>query len=98
MWAPARGTLTSGQRVEFTLATLRDAARRLMESLDVQPDLNGNFLPLELRGSAPVTITEIVNAVVERHISVAVKLKLEPLTQLTKILDEQLRYAPQTSL
>ena len=98
MWAPARGTLTSGQRVEFTLATLRDAARRLMESLDVQLDLNGNFLRLELRGSAPVTITEIVNAVVERYVSVAAQLKRERLTELTKILDEQLSYARQTLL
>src|SRR2546426_1961026 len=27
MWAPARGTLTPGQRAQFTLAPLRDAAR-----------------------------------------------------------------------
>src|SRR3989475_811945 len=96
MWAPARGTLTSGQRVEFTLATLRDAARRLMESLDVQLDLNGNFLRLELRGSSAVTITEVVNAVVERYVSVAAQLKRERLTELTRILDEQLSYARQT--
>jgi len=96
MWAPARGMLTPGQRVEFTLATLRDAARRLMESLDVQLDLNGNFLRLELRGSSAVTITEIVNAVVERYVSVAAQLKRERLTELTKILEEQLSYARQT--
>src|SRR3989449_6434963 len=74
MWAPAQGTLTPGQRVDFTLATLRDAARRLMESLHVQLDLNGNFLPLELRGSSAVAITEVVNAVVERYVSVAAQL------------------------
>jgi len=95
VWTPAQGTLAPGQRIEFQLATLRDAARRLMEQLEVQMDLNGNFLRLELRGPDPARITAIVNAVVERYVEVGAELKREKLTELTKILDEQLSYAQQ---
>src|SRR3989442_12204027 len=61
VWTPAQGTLAPGQRIEFPLATLRDAARRLMEQLEGKMDLNGNFLRLELRGPDPARITAIVN-------------------------------------
>jgi succinoglycan biosynthesis transport protein ExoP len=94
LWAP-REALAPGQTVEFTLATLRDAARRLVDGFDVQMDLNGNFLRLELRGANPGSITAIVNATVERYVEVAAELKRAKLTELTKILDEQLSSAQQ---
>ena len=92
-WLPAPGTLTLSQKVEFSLVSPRDAALSLGEQLDVRMDLNGNFLALELRGTNPVLIANILNAVTQRYVDVAAQLKREKLTELTKILEDQLRTA-----
>lgn len=93
LWVPDREALGAGRRVQFTVATLRDGARRLDQALDVHTDPDGSFLRLELRGPDPARITAIVNALAERYVHVAAELKREKLTELTKILDEQLEYA-----
>src|SRR3989475_3511923 len=92
-WAPAPGTLQPGRSVEFSLVPPRDAALRLGEHLDIRMDVNGNFLALELRGPNPVQISNILNAVTERYVEVAAQLKREKLTELTKILEDQLTTA-----
>ena len=92
-WVPTSEALGAGRSVRFALATLRDGAQRLDDALDVRADPQGNFLRLELRGSDPARITAIVNAVVERYVQVAAELKREKLTELAKILDQQLEYA-----
>src|SRR2546428_2851287 len=94
-WAPAPGTLPPGRSVEFSLVPPRDAALRLGEHLDVRMDMNGNFLALELRGTNPALISNILNAVTQRYVEVAAQLKREKLTELTKILDDQLTTAQQ---
>jgi polysaccharide biosynthesis transport protein len=93
VWAPVVGTLPPAKAVEFDLATLRDAARGLADSLDAQMDLEGNFLKLELRGHDAPKITAVVNAVAERYVRVAADLKRQKLTELTKILTEQMQQA-----
>ena len=96
LWAPGpRAALEPGRRVQFTLTTLRDGARRLDEGLDVRTDPDGNFLRLELRGSDPARVTAIVNAVAQRYVQVAAELKREKVIELTKILDQQLESARQ---
>src|SRR2546422_4593583 len=96
LWAPGpRAALEPGRRVQFTLTTLRDGARRLDEGLDVRTDPEGNFLRLELRGSDPARVTAIVNAVAQRYVQVAAELKREKVIELTKILDQQLESARQ---
>jgi capsular exopolysaccharide synthesis family protein len=92
-WQPAAGTLPSGGDVEFSLVTPRDAALGLGEQLDVRMDFNGNFLAVELRGTNPVMISNILNAVTQRYVAVAAELKREKLTELTKILENQLATA-----
>src|SRR2546426_3486519 len=92
-WAPAAGTVTPGRTVEFTLTTLRDAATRLSEALDARMDVEGNFLRVELRGPNPERITAIVNAVAQRYVQVEADLKRKKLTELTKILGEQVQHA-----
>src|SRR5207244_6322653 len=92
-WAPAANTLPSDRPVEFGLATLRDAARSLADSLSAQLDAEGNFLRLELRGPDAPRVTAVVNAVAERYVQVAADLKRKKLTELTKILAEQLQSA-----
>ena len=92
-WAPPPGSLPPGRTIEFALVPPRDAALRLGEQLDVRMDLNGNFLALELRGPNPVLISSILNAVAQRYVEVAAQLKRQKLTELTKILEDQLTTA-----
>src|SRR6266511_1015254 len=92
-WAPPPGSLPPGRTIEFALVPPRDAALRLGEQLDIRMDLNGNFLALELRGPSPVLISGILNAVAQRYVEVAAQLKREKLTELTKILEDQLTTA-----
>lgn len=92
-WAPRAGALPYGESVEFTVLTLRDAARRLAENLQVQMDLEGNFLRLELRGTEPERIASVLNEVGDRFVDVAAELKRRKLTEVTRILEEQRRYA-----
>lgn len=92
-WVIPAGGLTPGQTVEFSVVTPRDAASGLSEQLVVRMDLNGNFLALELRGTNPVMISNILNAVTQRYVEVAAQLKREKLTELTKILENQLTSA-----
>jgi capsular exopolysaccharide synthesis family protein len=89
-WVPAPGSLLPGHAVEFSVVPPRDAALRLSERLDVRMDLNGNFLAVELRGTKPILISGILNAVTQRYVQVAAQLKREKLAALTKILEDQL--------
>jgi capsular exopolysaccharide synthesis family protein len=92
-WTPSPNQLPGGRTVEFALSTVRDAARSLADSLNAQLDLEGNFLKLELRGPDAPRITALVNAVAQRYVLVAADLKRTKLTELTKILAEQLQSA-----
>ncbi len=95
VWAPSAGSMAPGRTVEFSLATLRDAARRLADVLDVRMDERGNLLRMELEGDQPEGISAVVNGIAERYVAVAADMKLQKLTELTKILDDQLRSARQ---
>lgn len=92
-WAPAPGSLPADHTIEFSVVPPRDAALRLGEQLSVRMDLNGNFLALELQGTNPVLISSILNAVAQRYVEVAAQLKREKLSELTKILEDQLTTA-----
>jgi capsular exopolysaccharide synthesis family protein len=93
LWAPPIGALPGGATSEFGLSTLRDAARGLADSVRAQIDLDGNFLKLELRGRNPDQIAAVLNAVAQRYVEVAADLKRQKLTELTKILTDQLQRA-----
>jgi tyrosine-protein kinase Etk/Wzc len=94
-WAPTAPVLGAGRTVRFTAATLRDGARRLEEGLEIRADQEGSFLHLGLRGANPARIAAITNAVAQRYVEVAAELKRQKLTELRKILDEQLGSARQ---
>jgi capsular exopolysaccharide synthesis family protein len=93
LWAPSAGAIAPGQTIEFSLATLRDSARHLADALGVRMDPNGNLLRMELQGDRPEGITAVVNAIAERYVAVAADMKRQRLSELTKILDEQLAAA-----
>jgi capsular exopolysaccharide synthesis family protein len=92
-WVPTREALGPGRVLRLGVASIREGARRLDEALDIRADPNGNFLHLEFRGTDPVRITAIVNGVAERYVEVAAQLKRERVSQLAKILDDQLASA-----
>ena len=91
LWQPS--SLPRDHAVEFSLAAPRDAATGLGNALDVHMDINGNFLAVELSGQNPVLIANILNAVTQRYVDVAAQLKREKLTELTKLLENQLNTA-----
>jgi len=90
LWAPSAGMLAPGRTIEFSLASLRDSARHLADALEVRMDPQGSLLRMELQGDRPDGITAVVNTIAERYVTVAADMKRQRLTELTKILDEQL--------
>lgn len=90
-WQPVN--LARDHAIEFSLSAPRDAATGLGDALEIRMDLNGNFLAVELRGQNPVLIANILNAVTQRYVAVAAQLKREKLTELTRLLEDQLNSA-----
>ena len=94
-WVPAAGTLVPGQSVRFTLRSQYEAARDLARDLGVVTELGGNFLRLELEGDDPTLVAGTVNAIAKRFVEVATDLKRKKLSELARILSEQLERARQ---
>src|SRR5439155_8823510 len=97
-WPPPAGTIPAGRSIEFSVATVRDSARALSEELEVATDPAGNFLRMHLKGADAARITSTINAIAERFVQVAAELRRQKLTELTKILDQQLAGAHQNLL
>jgi tyrosine-protein kinase Etk/Wzc len=93
LWVPEPTVLKPGLEAGFTLLRPRDAARSLAERLRIRQDRSGSFLRLELSGSSPVRITNAVNEVNAQFVEVATELKRLKLTELAKILGDQLNQA-----
>ena len=89
-WAPGPNILRPGRSIGFTISTPRDAAVRLGQDLTAETPVQGNFLRLSLVGTDAVFTAATLNAVAKRFVEVAAELKTEKLTELTKILGEQL--------
>jgi capsular exopolysaccharide synthesis family protein len=94
-WAPPAGKIPAGHSIEFSVATVRDSARALSEELEVATDPAGNFLRMHLKGADAARITSTINGIAERFVQVAAELRRQKLTELTKILDQQLAAAHQ---
>ena len=92
-WVPPRAVLAGPREVDFTLDPPYEAALGLARNLKVAADLDGNFLRMELGGHDPAQIAATVNAVAERFVAVAAGLKRDNLTELTRILGDQLAQA-----
>jgi capsular exopolysaccharide synthesis family protein len=92
-WRPTAELLKAPRTIDFSVSTPRDAATGLAGALNSHMDQNGTFLRVWLEGTDPTRLASTVNAVLERHVVVAADLKREKLTELSKILYEQLQYA-----
>jgi capsular exopolysaccharide synthesis family protein len=90
IWAPGPRILRPGRSISFSISTPRDAAVRLGQELQTETPTQGNFLRLSLVGTDPAFTAATLNALAKRFVEVAADLKTEKLTELTKILGEQL--------
>src|SRR5690348_14864673 len=92
-WVPPVSAFHAGETVPFTLSMPRDVATGIANALQVQMDEQGNFMTVSFTGPDPVRAAGVVNAVVDREVEVAADLKKAKLTELTKILEDQLAKA-----
>ena len=93
-WVPPARELRSGRDIEFTVRTPREAALKVSQRLSAQIKLpDGNFLAIGLRGSDAELTANTLNAIANRYVEIAANLKREKLTELTRILYEQLQSA-----
>jgi capsular exopolysaccharide synthesis family protein len=88
-WQPDGSTLKAGTSYEFGVVTPRDASQALSGQLGTQMAQDGNFLRLQLTGSDPVRLTNTMNALADQFVAVAADLKKRKLTELSRILAEQ---------
>ncbi len=87
-WAP--GKLPAGRQVTFRVRSPRDAALGLKDALTAILPQQGSFLRLELTGTNPAGTAATLNAVADRFVEVAAELKRQKLSELSKILSDQL--------
>jgi capsular exopolysaccharide synthesis family protein len=92
-WAPPAAVLPAGGEVTFTLRSIRDAASGLAAGLNAAIDQSGNFLRVSMTSVNPNGAAATVNAVVRRYVDVATELKRAKLTELSRLLSEQLEAA-----
>ncbi|HTY06467.1 MAG TPA: polysaccharide biosynthesis tyrosine autokinase [Gemmatimonadales bacterium] len=92
-WMPPATAFHPGESFGFSILMPREAALKLSNELNVNADETGTFLSISLTGTDPVRTVSIVNTVVEREVEVATDLKKAKLTELTRILEEQLATA-----
>jgi len=96
-WTPPTSAVRPGGTVDFTLATISEAAVELGEQLRIRAGQEGNFVRIARRGPDPDQATGIANSVADRFVAAAADLKRQRLTELTAILQDQLDHA-QTNL
>jgi tyrosine-protein kinase Etk/Wzc len=97
VWQPPAAALPPGRTIEFTVAFPAGVAARLAAQLRVRTDLLegkvGNFMTVELRGSSPSDVTDVVNAIAERFVGVVTDLQRRKLSELMNILGEQVQHS-----
>jgi len=89
-WAPTADAIPTGADIDFTVRPLRDAAKDLGSALVVTMKENGNFLSISMTGASSEGVARTVNAVANRYVAVATELKRVKLTEVARLLNEQL--------
>ena len=96
VWTPQASALPPGSDVPFGVAPFREAAKLLADQLRVTIDPSGNFLRLSMTRGSAQGAADIVNAIAQRYVLVATELKRAKLTELARLLGEQLAAAETT--
>jgi tyrosine-protein kinase Etk/Wzc len=93
IWTPTGAELPAGSDVSFVVTPLRDAAKGLADELRVTIDPSGNFLRVTMAGGSGEGAAATANAVTGHYVAVASELKRAKLTELGRLLSEQLQAA-----
>lgn len=97
IWVPSNADLMPGRLIDFTVRPPDVVAGKLANRLRVRTDLVegkvGTFMTVELHDPSPSRVTTIVNAVAARFVAVAWDLRRKKLSDLAKILGDQLGHA-----
>ncbi len=91
-WKPGSEQLakSKGRKVRFGVTSPRDASSQLRSQLVAAMQDDGNFLRLFLNGSNPARLTGTMNTLVNQYVDVAAQLKKRKLSELSRILAQQL--------
>jgi tyrosine-protein kinase Etk/Wzc len=94
IWLPPAQELRPGRVVGFSVRPPRQAALDVNSRLAAQlPQRDGNFIRLKLQGPDGPSTAATLNSVAEQFVHVAAELKRAKLTELSRILAEQLQSA-----
>ena len=88
-WMPSAEVVQPSRTTTISISTIRDAAKRLGDELQVRIDQEGNFLHVELSDTDPVRLAATLNAVARHYVDVAADLKRKKVVELTAILADQ---------
>ncbi len=94
-WVPGPGSLAPGHAIQFTITSPGDAAVKLAEQLRVKQSDDGSFVRVEWRAHDPGLAVATVNGVVDHVVAVAADLRRQRLSELSRILADQLDHAQQ---
>lgn len=89
-WTPPAGSVAAGSSLEFSLASPGQAGRSLDDRLITGRDQDVNFIRVAVSSEDPVESAELVNAILERFVEVADRLKREDLDYRVRVVGEQL--------
>jgi len=93
-WVPPDSALRLGREIGFSVERPRDIADGMTRRLEVtMVDPASNFITLTYRGTNPVTIANILNAILDQFVGLATELKRQRHTDLAATLEEQLELA-----
>jgi len=90
-WTPPAGSLAAGTTYQFNLVSPGQVGRDLNEQLGTGRDLEVNFIRVSLADRDPARAAEIVNAILERFVEVADRLKRDDLDYRVRVVSEQLQ-------
>lgn len=91
IWTPSRTSFSPGTTVEFSVVSVRDAARDLSRALMTAMDRDGSLMRLSLKGEDRQQTTDVLNALMERHVELATVLKRSKLEETLANVEEQLQ-------
>ena len=91
IWTPSPASFPPEATIEFALLSLEDAIENLSKSLTTAVDRRGSFLKVGLKGTDPAEVADVLNAVMERLVELAVELKNTKLEGSRGVLEGQLQ-------
>ena len=94
-WVPPAELLTANRVTKFNVITPRDASILLLQKLNPPPMLqpNGNFMTVTLKGDDAVEAAATLNTWLDEFVAKATALKKKNVSDFSRILEGQLRFA-----